>query len=59
MTDEQRHIAIQSLIQEHTAENTVSKDAAREMLIKEGIYTKTGKLRREFGGASKKANKLA
>jgi hypothetical protein len=55
MTDEQRLIAIESLIKEHTAANTVSKGAARKMLIKEGIYTKKGALRVEFGGKSKKA----
>ena len=57
MTDEQRHTAILALIKEHTDANTQSKKAAREGLIKEGIYTSRGKLRVEFGGEQKKSKK--
>jgi hypothetical protein len=59
MTDEQRHTAILTLISEHTEANTANKGAARDMLIKEGIYTKKGKLRVEFGGESKKVKTSA
>ena len=54
MTDAQRRIAIKRLIQKHTAANTVSKAVARATLIDEGIYTKKGKLRVEFGGGEPK-----
>lgn len=59
MTDAQRRTAIQALIEKHTLANTVSKKVARDALINEGIYTKKGELRVEFGGASKKNNKAA
>ncbi|HEY5412578.1 MAG TPA: hypothetical protein VIJ94_17810 [Caulobacteraceae bacterium] len=59
MTSEKRHAAISKLIERHTAANTVSKAVARESLIKEGIYTKKGALRVEFGGESKKAKTAA
>lgn len=50
MTDEKRRAAIKRLIAKRTAANTSSKAAAREALIKEGIYTQDGKLRVIFGG---------
>lgn len=59
MTDAQRRIAIEKLLEKHTAEHTVSKAAARAALIAEGIYTKKGALRVEFGGVSKKAKVAA
>jgi hypothetical protein len=54
MTDAQRHSAILGLIDRHTTANTTSRAQARDTLIKEGIYTKKGTLRVEFGGESKK-----
>jgi len=54
MTDAQRRTAIMGLIERYTAENSVSKNVARTALINEGIYTKSGKLRAEFGGALRK-----
>ncbi len=59
MTDAQRRIAIQKLIEKHTAEHTTSKAAARKSLIEEGIYTKRGALRAEFGGSSKRGKTAA
>jgi hypothetical protein len=50
MTEAQRHKAIQRLIKRYTAANTASKAVARKTLIKEGIYTKKGDLRPEYGG---------
>jgi hypothetical protein len=54
MTDAQRRVAILDRIQKHTDANTVSRESARATLIEEGIYTKKGKLRVEFGGEPKK-----
>ena len=54
MTDTQRRTAIMGLIERYTTTNNVSKSAARTSLINEGIYTQKGKLRVEYGGASKK-----
>lgn len=44
---------------EQTKRNTASPAAARASLIEEGIYTKKGKLRVEFGGKSKKGRAAA
>lgn len=53
MTDAQRRNAIKKAIKRYTDEKSVTKKAAREALIEERIYTRKGKLRVEFGGASK------
>jgi hypothetical protein len=55
MTHAQRNQKILIAIAEETARAVSSRKAARETLIKEGIYTTKGKLRAEFGGSSKKA----
>jgi hypothetical protein len=54
MTHAQRNAEILKILEENTKLATVSKAAARATLIGEGIYTKKGKLRVEFGGKSKK-----
>ncbi|MDO9473072.1 MAG: hypothetical protein Q7J28_08445 [Caulobacter sp.] len=59
MTNAQRRLAIKALIKKHTATNTVSKAVARKVLIEEGIYTKKGDLRVEYGGSPKKAKTAA
>jgi len=59
MTDAQRRAAIQTLIKKHTDANTTSQAVARASLIKEGIYTKKGNLRVEFGGETKKSKSAA
>lgn len=59
MTNAKRNDAIQALIKDHTDKHTTSKAAAREALIGEGIYTRKGNLRVEFGGAPKKAKHAA
>ena len=46
----QRNEKILKAIAERTKQALTSKQAARQMLIDEGIYTKKGKLRAEFGG---------
>lgn len=50
MTDEQRRAAVLRTIAEYTTANTTSQQVARAALIREGIYTEDGKLRREYGG---------
>jgi hypothetical protein len=50
MTDDQRRAAVLDLITTFTAANTASRAAAREVLIRGGIYTAEGKLRPEYGG---------
>lgn len=59
MTDAQRRAAILKIIEERTEQMTVSQKAARDALIKEGIYTQRGELRVEFGGGTKKKVKVA
>lgn len=59
MTHEQRNRKILDAIAQETARAVMSKKAARETLIKEGIYTSKGKLRAEYGGESKKARAAA
>ncbi len=48
-----RRTAILSLIKRHTQTHGASREAAREALVKEGIYTAEGKLEIEFGGKAK------
>jgi hypothetical protein len=55
MTHSERNSAIKSLIKDHTARVTVSKEAARASLIASGIYTKSGELHPSLGGPSGKA----
>lgn len=55
----QRNEKILKTIAERTKQALASKQAAREMLIKEGIYTKKGKLRAEFGGGKSGGSKPA
>ncbi len=59
MTDAQRNQKIIKAIEEATARALVSKKAAREFLMKSGIYTTKGKLRVEFGGKPSKKGQAA
>lgn len=59
MTHAQRNAAILKMLEEQTERAVVSKAAARAALIGEGIYTKKGKLRVEFGGKTKKETTAA
>jgi hypothetical protein len=54
MTTEQRNAEILRILDEQTKRNTVSRKIARDALIDEGIYTKRGQVRAEFGGGVKK-----
>lgn len=55
MTVAQRNQKILDAIARETERATTTKKAARDALISEGIYTKRGKLRAEFGGGKVKA----
>lgn len=54
MTHAQRNRRILDIIEKETVRASSSRKIARETLIAEGIYTKKGKLRVEFGGERKK-----
>lgn len=59
MTDTERNTAIKKLVADYTAANTKDRQTARKSLINEGIYTKKGNLRAEFGGEPKKEKTAA
>lgn len=54
MTPGTRRTSILSLIRRHTVAHSGSQKAAREALVKEGIYTAEGELEIEYGGDIKK-----
>jgi hypothetical protein len=54
MTDTQRRQAITGLIESYTKLHSANRASARAALINEGIYTRKGKLRAEFGGSDTK-----
>ena len=58
MTRQQQVQKVLAAIKTQTKRAAKSKTTARELLIKEGIYTTEGHLREEFGG-SKKRTKVA
>ena len=49
----ERNKKILDLIDEYTKCATASQKTARETLIREGIYTKSGQLRAEYGGPAR------
>ena len=53
MTHAQRNAEILKILEEQTTRATATKETARATLISEGIYTKSGKLRAEFGGGKR------
>jgi hypothetical protein len=55
MTSSEQRAAIKKMIEEHTKTVTASQAAAKASLIKEGVYTPTGKLTRRYGGQTKKS----
>jgi hypothetical protein len=59
MTHAQRNQKILKAIEAETKRALASKRAARETLIKEGIYTTKGKLRVKFGGTGSKKETVA
>lgn len=50
MTTDAQRAAIQDMIKRHTVAATVDKKTARESLIREGVYTRSGQLSADFGG---------
>jgi len=48
----QKRTAIKDLIERQTRLKTASKEVAREFLVREGIYTKDGRLSARFGGSA-------
>ena len=54
-----RRRAIKAAIKEYTSANTTSASTARAALVKEGIVTKSGELKSEFGGRTKKDKSAA
>jgi hypothetical protein len=50
MTNEERNARLKQMIKDYTAENTVSREIAREAFWRAGIYLRDGRLRVEFGG---------
>ena len=61
MSKTERNKLILAKIKETTERGLKSQDAARRILIAEGIYTEKGNLRKEFGGrgAPRRAGKKA
>lgn len=61
MSKNERNALILAKIKETTERGLRSKDAARKILISEGIYTEKGNLKKEFGGkgARKRPSKKA
>lgn len=54
MTRAERNRLIIEAIEAETELALASRKAARDLLIRDGIYTKKGKLRVEFGGEPSK-----
>ncbi len=50
MSKSERNQLILAAIKETTERGLKSKEAARSILVSEGIYTEKGNLRKEFGG---------
>ena len=48
----QKRTAIKNLIERQTRLKTASKEVAREFLVREGMYTKDGRLSVHFGGSA-------
>lgn len=59
MTQHQRNERILELLNLKTQRGAVSKRAAREVLMSDGIYTRKGELKVTFGGVRKKAKSAA
>jgi hypothetical protein len=45
---QQKLAALRRLIDRHTRENTISKEVARESLVREGIYTASGEIAPDY-----------
>lgn len=54
MTSSEQRAAIKKLILQHTKKITASREAALDSLVRDGIYTKNGRLTVRYGGGKKK-----
>jgi hypothetical protein len=54
MTSSEQRAAIKKLILQHTKKVSASKEAAMVSLVRNGIYTKSGRLTARYGGGKKK-----
>jgi hypothetical protein len=54
MTHDQRNAAIKQMLKHHAETVSVSKQAARDFLIKSGLYTKEGTVSAKYRGTSKR-----
>jgi hypothetical protein len=59
MTEAERTVAIRQMIKDYTAKHSVSKEAARAVLISEGFHYENGDLRPEYGGKSARKTRAA
>ncbi len=59
MTQQQRNKRILKILDAKTVRGLASRQAAREILISEGIYTRKGKLKVSFGGPGTRAKAVA
>jgi hypothetical protein len=59
MTEAQRIRAIKQMIKAYTAKHSVSKEAARAVLISEGFHYENGDLRPEYGGKARRKTRAA
>jgi hypothetical protein len=55
MTKEQQHQRLMDMIEEHRKESTVTRQAARAALLREG-YTSDGELIPDYGGKAIPSN---
>ncbi len=55
--NEKQYKDILKAIRSYTAKNTKTPEAARAALIRTGIYTKTGRLAKKYGGEPKAKSK--
>jgi hypothetical protein len=55
MTNDAQRAEIKRMIETHTKNVTTDRETARNSLIKEGVYTRDGKLKEEYGGKKQSA----
>lgn len=56
MTSERRLALVTALAARHAKANTASPAAAKKVLVREGIYTRSGDLSPNYGGSGSKTN---
>ena len=53
MTSSEQRAAVKKLILQHTKKISASKKAAMDSLVRDGIYTRKGRLTARYGGGKK------